>query len=553
MTAIPFPLRSNPGAVRFLGESRLVNCYPEQIGPDNRVQVSLLSIPGQTVFSSVTDISSRGAIFVEELDATYSVHGSRVFKLTDAGVATALDGTVAGSKPVIIERGPERFMSNTVTISIATPGVVSWTNHRLSAGTPVQFITDGTLPTGLVSGTTYYVLAAGLTPNSFRVGATAGGTAIDTSGSQTGTHTATRTEATYQVVIVSDLATFCIEDDQIIFVNLPEPANSVTFLDNRFDFGTPSGRHYWSDLNDALNTSGLSYATAEARPDGLVRAFASRGELWLLGTRTTEIWTGTGDGDLPFQPLGGTFIDKGCASKMSVVDFDNAVHWLGHDGIVYRGAGYNAARVSTHSVERAIETVTDKTTIKAYVDAAKGHTFLVLTCDDWTWVLDAATGNWHERKSYQRNDWRAWPYVKAWGKRLVGDKASGALLELSDDVLSENGRPIRASLILPDIPGMMIFDALEIDLATGVGLNVVSTANGYDPKVMLRWSDDGGYTWSNERTKSIGRQGQWDKRVCFTRMGTARTIRGRRYEIAISDNVLKSFALGDIRAEKVAG
>ncbi len=80
--------------------------------------------------------------------------------------------------------------SSTVTITVASPGVVSWTAHGLAAGTPVVFTTTGALPTGLTAGTTYYVIAAGLATDSFRVSATPGGSAINTSGSQSGTHTA---------------------------------------------------------------------------------------------------------------------------------------------------------------------------------------------------------------------------------------------------------------------------------------------------------------------------------------------------------------------------
>jgi hypothetical protein len=79
----------------------------------------------------------------------------------------------------------------TVTITIASPGVVSWTAHGLIAGDPVVFTTTGALPTGLTAGTIYYVIATGITANSFRVATTPGGSAINTSGSQSGTHTAT--------------------------------------------------------------------------------------------------------------------------------------------------------------------------------------------------------------------------------------------------------------------------------------------------------------------------------------------------------------------------
>jgi microcystin-dependent protein len=80
--------------------------------------------------------------------------------------------------------------SSTVTITIATPGVVSWTAHGLRAGDPVKFSTTGALPTGITGGTTYYVISTGLTADSFRIATAPGGTAINTTGSQSGTHTA---------------------------------------------------------------------------------------------------------------------------------------------------------------------------------------------------------------------------------------------------------------------------------------------------------------------------------------------------------------------------
>jgi phage-related tail fiber protein len=78
----------------------------------------------------------------------------------------------------------------TVTISIATPGVVTWANHGRSANDPIKFSTTGAIPTGLVAGTTYYVVGASITTNTFQLSAAPGGAAINTSGSQSGTHTA---------------------------------------------------------------------------------------------------------------------------------------------------------------------------------------------------------------------------------------------------------------------------------------------------------------------------------------------------------------------------
>jgi hypothetical protein len=82
--------------------------------------------------------------------------------------------------------------SSTVTISIASPAVVSnWSGPQLEAGDQITFSTTGALPTGVTAGTPYYVLPTGLTSTSFQFSTTAGGAAVNTSGSQSGTQRVT--------------------------------------------------------------------------------------------------------------------------------------------------------------------------------------------------------------------------------------------------------------------------------------------------------------------------------------------------------------------------
>lgn len=77
------------------------------------------------------------------------------------------------------------------TVTIASPGVFTTpTAHGMVAGTQVVFNTTGALPTGLTVGTQYFIISAGLTATTFQVSATSGGSAINTSGSQSGSHTA---------------------------------------------------------------------------------------------------------------------------------------------------------------------------------------------------------------------------------------------------------------------------------------------------------------------------------------------------------------------------
>ena len=73
-----------------------------------------------------------------------------------------------------------------LTVTIASPGVVTLGSPLLD-GIAVQLSTTGSLPTGLTPGTTYYVVnASGSTCN---LATTSGGSAINTSGTQSGVHT----------------------------------------------------------------------------------------------------------------------------------------------------------------------------------------------------------------------------------------------------------------------------------------------------------------------------------------------------------------------------
>lgn len=78
--------------------------------------------------------------------------------------------------------------TQTATISIASPAVVTVNNHGMNEGDIVIFTTTGALPTGLTAATTAYVVR-NVTANTFNLSATIGGAPVNTSGSQSGTHT----------------------------------------------------------------------------------------------------------------------------------------------------------------------------------------------------------------------------------------------------------------------------------------------------------------------------------------------------------------------------
>ena len=78
---------------------------------------------------------------------------------------------------------------------------------------------------------------------------------------------------------------------------------------------------------------------------------------------------------------------------------------------------------------------------------------------------------------------------------------------------------------------MVFWHGLEVLFDAGVGL---ATGQGSDPQAMLRWSDDGGYTWSNSHWRSIGKLGEYSHRAIWRRLGRSRH---RVFELTVTDPV----------------
>jgi hypothetical protein len=91
-----------------------------------------------------------------------------------------------------------------------------------------------------------------------------------------------------------------------------------------------------------------------------------------------------------------------------------------------------------------------------------------------------------------------------------------------------------------EVPGHIYLTPLEIVGTFDIGDEVViveSIDPAADPQVMLRWSDDGGHTWSNEHWTSIGKIGAYGYRAFWRRLGMTMKLRDRVYEISGTDPV----------------
>ncbi|MGQ0446148.1 MAG: phage tail protein [Beijerinckiaceae bacterium] len=176
------------------------------------------SQPNGTVvtFSVYAQAVTRGAVRLDLSNGSVTIGCD--FDL--AAGATGTPDTGISTASIAVAGGGD---SAPVTITIASPAVVTWTAHGLSNGQAVVFSTTGALPTGLTAGTVYYVVAA--TTNTFQVAAAAGGAAINTSGSQSGIHTGT-TGIWYQCLITGSMAATAVPD---LIIRLQNPLGTNSY------------------------------------------------------------------------------------------------------------------------------------------------------------------------------------------------------------------------------------------------------------------------------------------------------------------------------------
>ena len=380
---------------------------------------------------------------------------------------------------------------------------------------------------------------------------------------------------------------------QITDADFPGAVN-VGYLDGYFVFNEPNSQRVWvTGLLDGFAIDPLDFASAEGSPDGLVSLMVDHREVWLFGTNSVEVWYNSGDPDFPLTRIQGAYNEIGCIAPYSVAKLDNSIFWLGADargqGIVYRANGYQGVRISTHAVEFAIQGYADMSDAVAYTYQQDGHAFYVLIFPsaETTWVYDAATGAWHERAAYLNGRFkrhRSNCQARFNGDPLVGDFENGNLYAYDLTYYSDNGaaqkwlrswralgpgqndlkRTLHRRLQLDcqvgvGLPGYTTQDTVDL-LATELGDLIVTedgegilvslaVTPGADPQVMLRWSDDGGHTWSNEHWKSMGRIGRTETRVIWTRLGATLKSRDRVYEVSAADPVVTAIMAADLLIE----
>lgn len=354
-----------------------------------------------------------------------------------------------------------------------------------------------------------------------------------------------------QLMIVDGVSGYIWDNKESEFSQITDPefpagAKTVSYLDNYFIAETPDTEQFSiSALGDGLNWNGADFTSAEGAPDNIVTHLTDHRQLWVLGDSTIQIFENTGNADFPLEASGTAFIEVGCAAAASAARFDNSVVWLGKDengqGIVWRAANYNPTRMSDHGLEFAMQSYPRIDDARAFTYQQDGHTFYVLTFPtaDATWHFDAATGTWAERawldtSSGKLHRHRANCHAAFNGQNIVGDWENGILYALDLNAFTDDGSTIlslRAAPTLANEQRYLFFSALQVDIEAGVG---TPTGQGQMPKMMLRYSDDGGHTWSNRREATMGKIGQYGARAKWNRLGRGRN---RVFEVSVTDPV----------------
>ena len=339
-----------------------------------------------------------------------------------------------------------------------------------------------------------------------------------------------------------------------VFAQITDPdfpgAVTVGYLDGYFVFNEPNSQRVWvTALLDGLSVDPLDFASAEGSPDGLVGIIVDHREAWLFGTDSVEVWYDAGLPDFPLTRIQGAFNEIGCVAAFSIAKLDNGLFWLGTDargqGIVYRANGYTGQRISTHAIEYAIAQYGNISDAIAYTYQQEGHAFYVLTfpSGNATWVYDVSTQAWHERAGWDNGVFvrhRSNCQCNFGGNIIVGDYENGNIYQFSLDIYADNGgiqKWLRSWRALPTGQNNLkrtAHHSLQLNCESGVGLN---DGQGSDPQAMLRWSDDGGHTWSNEHWSPMGKIGAYYHRVFWRRLGMTLKLRDRVYEVSGTDPV----------------
>jgi len=505
---------------------------------------------------------------------TYTVNQSQTVAsglMNTAAVASVLTASMSGTTMTVTASSGTLFPGQTIqgsTVSantiITALGNASVLSQTIAAGGTGYAVNDTVTVLGGVYGTTpatYTVstvasgVVTGLTLTN--AGSYTSQPSNDVSTSSSGAGTGLKLTLTFGTGSGST-GTYPISASQTVtsrtmyalnFTVLPttdgafEGGNTVDIVDNYFVYNRPSSQQ-WAATNPLSPiTPALSFSSKDGSPDDLVSIIVDHREVYCLGENSSEVWVDVGTFPFPFQRIPGTSTQHGIAAKFSMSRLGNSFAYVSRnnrgEAQIMMMNGYVPTRISTHAVEQTLLNKNIDNAI-AWTYQQEGHECYVVTFPtlDLTWVYDVSTSMWHKwlwidnTNTYHRHRGNCAALFQ--GKVYVGDYENGIIYLLDPSNFTDNGQEIRrlrrAPHLVTDLQRQYL-DELQIQFQPGVGNQVDP---GQTPQAMLRWSNDGGSTWSNEHWTSIGAVGLYKNRAIWRRLGWSRD---RVFEVVVTDPI----------------
>jgi len=313
------------------------------------------------------------------------------------------------------------------------------------------------------------------------------------------------------------------------------PSNSVRYLNGFFihtSSQTPEDTIFHSNLNDGLTYDALDFGSAETDPDKIISGHVHNDKFYALGSETIQVYDNVGGSGFVLANREGFVIPKGLLARFSVIEYDGGFVFLGagvnEQPAIWTVKGSQITRLSTTDVQDQLATFTDVEISNAFawVGGTHGAYFLRITVGNKTFAYDSTASGllqkriWHNETSFVseailRN--RVNSAVTAYGRVMVGDSVSGRIGELSSSTFTEYDNEILRSGIvqsLNDKNEPISLGAIEINVESGVGNSVID-----DPQLELSISYEGSPTFSSRGSRSMGKIGEYKKRLIWNQNG----------------------------------
>jgi len=313
----------------------------------------------------------------------------------------------------------------------------------------------------------------------------------------------------------SSLATVTVPDDA--------PVLSVACLNNYFLILVDGQRVYFSAVA-GITFDPLDYFSADSSPSDLKNIVVTGDELWMLARGTVEVFAPTGNADLPFQRVSGRVFPVGCYEygRDAAVKTDYGIVWVGKDNIVYR-SGSSPIPISEPTVEQALSKASlNSAEISSWHYVAEGRSVYVMNLDNGdegiTFAYDIKTGKWTCYGSYSYPLWNVWSSARYFdGSYFVGDTLAGKVWRVDPTITLDGEEPVICEFTGEvELNTPVRNNSVILDCSTGIGL---ATYPNDDPTIQLRTSDNRGKTYGSWLTEHLGRMGEYNRQVYWTRLG----------------------------------